>query len=494
MFYVVLFLCMLFPLYSMETAIIPSKKEQRVYRYIKKQPLKKLIRYYQSSSRFEHVIDVAEKAYDGHLLATLMHIYFPKKLIAEYIAPHFINDIVVNYKHALMQHKCQNNELAFKDIRSKHWQTLHNSNGAYAFFPYFKDSYGIWTSNNTTIKKNFPCHDQRRIILLETEQEHEHYKVSVSPDNSNYNKLFFSTTKHHQSECKIIKSSDSIAQTFFSNDTELLLLQLKNGSLILFSPKKDEQYADIFNPYLDEPFLHKNPIVCAMFSPDSMHLVTSSYDESQKKSYIISLPISLFKDINPIGKKIKYNDVSYSGLIRNIFFIDNNYMVTIKKNYDLKLLNALTLRSIDNAFFKWPKDCLKNKICRNNIVSLQLWSSKNQFLIHTLDEHISFQPFPKNSYTNITTLPVIPIAIALSANEHKMVLVDNRNQFYQCDFYSKKEIKNIDFIEHKATIIQLYELICKQNRLLKKNISHEKKTPRFTSLVRTYTKNQSKTA
>ena len=471
--------------HAMEKSIKKAllEKEKRIYQYVKKQSVQKLAAYHKLYS-LDPIIDIAHKARDGALMATLMHIYFPpskSNIIKEYIAPHFARAIVNNYKDTIIKHACLHKP-PVKEIFATDWQTLHKSDGTYWTVPKTKSSYKAWVNSNFS-RKRISYHNQSYITLLEHINTDCSYRISAQ--EKDFNKILFSINKSEESEYLFIITPQTIMKALFSHDAQLLLFFLLEGNLALYNTQTHLLDSDTFNTQNEDCF-HKTAILWAAFSPDNTRLVTASCP-GNNAAHINVVPTCLLRKEK--GSKVKIFDRDIAASLRTVFFMDNDHLVIVKKDYTLETLNAHTLEVINTHFFAWPKSCLKNKVDQPFHISLSLQNNKNSFLVHTLDKNIAFI---KTSGARHTQLDFVPTAIALSDDGNSMMLADKENTFYEWNLYNHQEQDHIDFIEKKADLMQLYELsaLYEKNKIQKQHASKNKKVLSFTTLVRKYIKEQ----
>jgi hypothetical protein len=467
--------------HAMENSKALLEKEKRIYQYVKKQSIQKLAVYHKLYS-LDPIIDIAQKAHDGMLMATLMHIYFPpsenNNIIKEYIAPYFAHAIVNNYKDTIIKHACLHKPALNEISATTGWQTLHKSDGTYWAVPQTTSSYKTWVNSNFS-RKRISYHNQSYITLLEHINPDCSYRVSAQ--EKEFNKILFSITKPEESEYFFIITPQSVMKALFNHDATLLLFFLLKGDLALYNTQTHLLDSDTFNTQ-NEACFHKTAILWAAFSPDNTRLVTASCP-GNNTTHINIVPTCLLTKEK--DGKVKIFDRDIAASIRTVFFMDNDHLVIIKKNYTLEILNAHTLEVINTHFFAWPKSCLKNKLYQQFPVSLSLQNNKNSFLVHTLDKNIAFI---KDSGSRHTKLDFVPTAIALSDDGNSMMLANKEDAFYEWNLYNAKEQACIDFIQKEADLMQLYEILAlyEKSNKRKQHASKDKKELSFTTLARRY--------
>lgn len=124
-----------------------------------------------------------------------------------------------------------------------------------------------------------------------------------------------------------------------------------------------------------------------------------------------------------------------------------------------------------------------------NRVPLIIWSNQNKLIIRTCRDGTWNRIKITKSYADadlgtFTLAAFDPIEMGLTADEKSIIFLQKDKTVYQLDLYNNRDSNHFDFIEQKANIVQLYDML---------NIgTQSKNATRFVKTMKSYIARQQK--
>lgn len=444
---------------------------------------------------YGNIINVTAALKDWRTIAKFLHLCFPPE-VGKHITQYLSEDITTKYKHKLITHKWQNNDFThtylYRNNDAK-WDYIVRHDGSYNVASKTDNPYAMY-NENTTINRHYIEHNNKQYsTMLRAQPDKEGLACSLavldSNDTTQQNKKFLFLGKNYIHSFNFEKP---VLHYALSNDGNWLAIENpheKNLSIIGSTNTKDgvpsqsfclngnistlcaAHHSPVFVAGSDQThttelsnliFIGKkssslsaqpnDPITGVEFSPDDKRLLSCSLN---KKTYISELCLwnsSNFETISLIRSEKAYP------YIRKAFFIcDGQYILTMQGNRgDLYLYNGLTGKYMHRIKCDWDPSYSHG----GQITPIIIWSTKNNLLMAIFNYTLRiYSPKTGKLLTRYPWFKTAITGMGLTIDEKTLMMTDKDNGTYELKLYDEQDYQEIDFIENKANIIDLYEML-----------------------------------
>lgn len=456
------------------------KEDWNLYKQLRLKSTEELVEYRQSHD-INKAIDLAEYARDGHLMAKLVHICMPQELVRQHIAPHLATTIVTKYKYKIVSDKIFKPELI--DCNNE-WSFFVQHDGNYFHVPKINNAdkpYIQWDASSNH-RKAIITDAENRVYTIEKIFMHDKDNFSsISSLSQNKDKLYL--INHEIATITTFACDYQTAQFIFSNDgsalaineAQSLTLNLYNvlssditriflvapittlctahrSPLFAIGTNQPSNDLMIINYKTTTPYRYvkfTNPIICMEFSPDDTQLLMCSNNEEDN-----TYQIKVF-NIKNLETLIFLHNSQSTGQIFKAFFINNgDHVVVAEKGGRLKISNISSNQALRKYLMHWSY-----RSPENTDMPLMTWSNKHKLLISSFNGNIILRKTTTGKCLDSSYSGPKFIGLGLLKDKNSIILMDEEEKAYQMELFSKADCDTIDFIEKKANIIQLYEIL-----------------------------------
>jgi len=479
---------------------------------------------------YREAINYAKESHNWPLMIQLINVCLPPEVIRKYISPHFSEPITNKYRHKLITYKLHNNffqkTVINYDNDINKWGTFSRHNGTYSVVPKIDSTYVMWDEKTTKRRKAAPhgetlytyqllsqCNTYNDSCFLIENQDKDNKKLifGINEEPRMTIKPHYQPSHYYfSSDCKLLtigfKRTDNLSSILlydfnsynynakkiqkysFSINGDIAVLCSAHHSPIFVAGSNSANTPDLHNILLFTASIygrnlhgHDAPITCIEFSPDDTRLLTCSYNEITGKSQLRLWNTSDLNNIHYI-----YDQRYTNHTLKAFFICDGQRIVTINKNGHMGLFDGLAGQEIRAYYYLWSDG---NRSFNGETSPLCLWSNKNNLFINTFKNKIKIRKSTTGKdlgSMRMIKLKQTPIGIGLTADESTIVFIDEEEQVYQLELYSKQDYNEINFIKN-ANIVQLFTLfnICEDNKGAEKITS-------FVETIKSYIQEQQK--
>jgi hypothetical protein len=414
--------------------------------------------------------------------------------VTKQIAPYLSQQIVTDYEQRLLSYKKLSGLLTTKPFPYSKQKPFLSHDGTYnivlegknyAMWDYYKEHLSFYTQKNSD-------------IVLMHESPYSSVMLSL-PFDDNFNhtndiNVLMESFQTNSTTTNNISTKTNITHYLLSSDSEWLALGTASpGVLSFYDLRASLNRTEVPNfncvalcsahhsPLFavcnkDGKLLIADPANSDFWSINTINHPTFlqfSHDDKYLLSY--GEKNSTVFTVDHKKKQLKYETITMpSPIKKTLFSPDGTHVIIALKDGNLIwwdfISNNVTLDPINPI--KWRHKIMPTA---NDQGPLMLLSKKNNLLI-LLDSHATNNKIDTLIIRDATTGRKLasldhahpaPIAMGLTKDEQSIIVVDETNKAYQIDLYNDEDIENIDFIEHKASLLELCSLwqICKNKDL-----------------------------
>ena len=423
----------------------------------------------------------------------------PIDIFEKYFKQPLINTITKQFKHRLLNHQYQernNNNDKFGimlEITQKRIFSHHD--GTYNIVPDISMKYAHWDESNSnkqmsllknnmeffrmintqksnitiSCPKEYQTKNKQTVFIVKTSDETEtnincYFKSTIKQLLLNYDATWLIAGLSQQTDniCffninsskfeKIFSLDGSITALCTAHKQQLFIVGSECGEIAFMTP--DGIYK--LEKTIDQPVMHVE------FSPDDTRFLACGGNQlifwQMHTDKWLWLPVSM-----------KYTSYRSTDMIRKASFSsDGKRIIVAMEDGTFTLMDGLTSNIIEQSLI-WR---CSDTVGIDNQAPLTLWSTKNNLLLlldpaqHT-DSSIYTFMVRKSSNGRFLAMynffPNNPVAMGLTKDEETVVFIHKDNRVSCLHLYDNPYLQYIDFIENKANIYHLCELlqICK---------------------------------
>jgi hypothetical protein len=438
----------------------------------------------------ESTATIINASQNPRLLTYCAYKFLPKDISAA-IGTGISKPLVKKYKHKLIRYKWLNNQLKAEekiDCPYDQWNQFCYHDGTYFLVP-SAYTYCQWKEHSTNGKNEFFIENKRYLAKLMCPVNKEglssHFAVLDTDNHAEKKKNFIL--------CQVNQNNKRINSSLFTCNKRISHYRFSyDGALLAYAASKDNTISIINTKANDDSFYHKMngpisvicsahhspvfvigsyknstselpnlllytskhtynlpghdaPIVSAEFRPDDSHLLTLSYDEKENSSVVQLWDTSNFNKIQFLYRELRSKYITHKAF----FICEGEKIMLMQKNGRFELLDTLTKKIL-------PKNTRSSSDEEKDILTLS--SKKNKLIINSYRNTLTLYSSKDGKLLAYEGADNIT-ALGLTADENNIIITDQWQEVYKIPLYTPQDCDEIDFIEKKANLVQLYEML-----------------------------------